>query len=258
MSELITMKSEALGADTAVKVTKPETGLPDKILLLLHGDIYPECEFSVIENLPEELSLGELCEKYRLLAAIPYMKNRYYISTEDYNCERFIAEELPAMFRERYGLSKEAEAILGGISMGGYGASLIGANSGAFRKIISISGAYITNDIIIGNPEVWGDRMPVPGSVKGSYLQYFLPLGSLEGSRERNVEAALDELSRGRNTAVFVLSCGDEDWLYERNLRFIERLKEDNISYTFDKIPGGGHDSLCFKEGLWKVMERIF
>ena len=164
----------------------------DRVLLLLHGSIQPEGNYSLIENMPQELSLQELCDRYHLIIVTPYMKNCYYISSDQYNCDLFIAEELPEWISARYFLSDDTEYILGGISMGGYGAILVGAHTDRFHKIISISGAFITEDIEIGNPEIWGELLPNEESTRNSFLFYFLPLTSLHESAKKNVFAALD------------------------------------------------------------------
>lgn len=257
MIETTIIDSTALRTHVTVKTVLPEECLPQKIFVLLHGNIYPEGEFSIIENLPEELALEELCEKHHLVVVIPYMKSCYYISTELYNCDQFVARELPEWICRKYSLLSDSEKILGGISMGGYGAALIGAHTGVFRKIVSISGAYIANDVVIGNPEVWGDRIPTRESTKGSYLYYFLPLDQVYESTEKNAVAALALFLEKNMNPVFAVTCGTKDWLYPRNLTFVKKLEELGITYDFLPIDDGGHDSSCFRKGLWKAMEKI-
>ena len=257
MIETCTVKSKTLHSDVTCKVIIPQKIEIHKVLILLHGNIYPEGAFFLIENLPKELSLEELCEKYHMMVIIPYMKSCYYISSEEYNCDRFIAGELVDWIHGQYGFKEDPELILGGISMGGYGASLISSHTSIFEKIISVSGAYITNDIIIGNPEVWGDRKPTMESAIGSYLYYFLPLSEVEDSMEKNVFASISMFKKNQINPVFFIACGTKDWLYDRNLFFAEKLKEQGIGYDFYSIPDGDHDADCFKMGLWATMERL-
>ena len=75
MIETCTVKSKALHSDVTCKVIIPQKIEIHKVLILLHGNIYPEGAFFLIENLPEELSLEELCEKYHMMVIIPYMKS---------------------------------------------------------------------------------------------------------------------------------------------------------------------------------------
>lgn len=56
---------------------------------------------------------------------------------------------------------------------------------------------------------------------------------------------------------IFAVTCGTKDWLCPKNLAFVEKLEELGITYDFLPIDDSDHDSLCFKKGLWKAMEKI-
>lgn len=257
MTETFILKSGALGTNVLTAVIKPEDGEIHKLMILLHGKMDPEISEKSFYELPEDLSLEELCDKFHIMAVIPLMRNRYYISTGDYDCGKYVAYELPDFIKRRYGLPDSIEMILAGISMGGYGAALIAAQTGVFLKIISISGAYIANDVEIGNPEVWGSLTPDRAGLKNSFLYYFLPLSDLRESVERNVSAAIRMFKERGDTPRFAVTCGTEDWLYGRNLDFLKAMKDLNIEYIFDRIDGGGHDSESFRTGLWKAVEHL-
>lgn len=253
MVELLNYQSKALEEDVTIKIALPEATNIDKVLILLHGNIQPECEFSLIENLPQELDMQNLCEKYNLMVVIPYMRNHYYISTTGYCVSGFIGEELPELVLEKYHLAANTDLILGGISMGGYGAVLNGAICGIFNNIISISGAFVQDDVRIGNPEVWLERKPTVESTKGSYLEFFLPLEDLDQSIQRNVVPAISLFKSRKQNPFIVMTCGTVDWLFERNRKFEMVLEKHKIRHVFFEMKGD-HDSLCFKEGLWKAI----
>lgn len=257
MYELVGFQSEALRGIVDIKVVSPNTSNIRKVMILLHGKIEPEGKFSIIENLPSELSLQKLCDRYGLIIAIPYMKNRYYITTPDYRVADFVSGELISFLEKRYGLDVKVQLILAGISMGGYGAVLNGSVCDRFTEIISVSGAYIQDDVLIGNPEVWADRLPSTESAKGSYLEYMLPLETLEQSKRRNVKAALELYSAHKDNVKFIFTCGSEDWLFLRNQKFIKQIERKGFCCEFVEIPEGGHDSECFKIGLWKALESV-
>ncbi len=257
MTETFILKSGALGTNVLTAVIKPDDGEIHKLMILLHGKMDPKISEELFYKLPEELSLEELCNKYNIMAAIPFMRNRYYISTEDYDCGKYVAHELPDSVKRRYGLPDSIEMILAGVSMGGYGAALIAAQTGAFMKIISISGAYIANDVEIGNPEVWGDLTPDRAELKDSFLYYFLPLSDLRESVERNASAAIRMFKERGENPRFAVTCGTKDWLYGRNLDFLKALDDLNIEYIFDRIDGGGHDPESFRTGLRKAVEHL-
>lgn len=157
--------------------------------------------------------------------------------------------------KERYDLPKSVDAVLAGVSMGGFGATLIAAQTGVFQKVISISGAFIANDVGIGNPEVWGGLTPQNEGVKNTFLSYFLPLNSLKESTDRNAIAAIRLFRKRNERPKFVVAVGTEDWLYKRNLDLLKVLDDMDINYMFDPIDGGKHNAECFKVGIWKAME---
>ncbi len=140
--------------------------------------------------------------------------------------------------------------------MGGYGAVLISAHTDRFHKIISISGAFITDDIELGNPEIWGGLLPNEVSTRNSFLFYFLPLEELHESKEKNVFAALN-LLENRDTEI-VITCGTDDRMFSRNELFVNKLEKHKIRYNRIWIKGGAHDDPCFREGLWRAAEKIF
>lgn len=255
MIETFVVKSEALSMNTTLKVILPNDKKISTLMIFLHGKMHPELSGELLDSIPKKLNLEELCNKYHMAVVIPLMKNRYYISTEDYDCAKYIACELPKYIKTKYGISDSVEMILAGSSMGGFGATLIGAKTGIFQKIISISGSYIAEDVEIGNPKVWGNLTPYSADLKKTFLYYFLPVEDLSSSTDRNALAALEFFSeRGENPEFFV-TCGTEDFLYSRNIAFAEALNKRGIKHQFYPIEHGEHDADCFRSGLWKAVE---
>lgn len=255
MTEKVTIRSNALHGEVILKIVTPLQKQAEKVLIFLHGSIQPEGNYSLVENMPQALRLQELCDRYQLIAVTPYMKNCYYISSEQYNCDLFVSEELPEWISARHSVSEDAEYILGGVSMGGYGAVLIGAHTGRFHKILSISGAFITDDIEVGNPEIWGDLLPNEISTRNSFLRYFLPLEDLHKSTEKNAFAALELF--GDKDARLLITCGTKDPMLSRNELLVDQLGRHKIRYDQIWLRGGAHDDRCFMEGLWQAAEKI-
>lgn len=121
MINTINIWSANLHSTILLKVIRSEQAEVQKVMLLLHGLMNPEASAEILERMPEELGLEELCNQYGMMVVIPLMPNRYYISTEAYNCDLFIAKELPQAIVKEYGISEGTEWILAGISMGGFG-----------------------------------------------------------------------------------------------------------------------------------------
>ena len=69
--------------------------------------------------------------------------------------------------------------------------------------------------------------------------------------------ASISMFKKNQINPVFFIACGTKDWLYDRNLFFAEKLKEQGIGYDFFSIADGDHDAECFKMGLWAAMERL-
>ena len=267
MIERRQVKSKALESDTVLTVIRPDHKPEEPenqsivaVLILLHGMIPEQGRNSIYENLPKELGLQEISDKYHLLIAMPLVKNCFYISQTDYDCDSFISKEIPVILQKEYSFTKGLETILGGISMGGYGASLIGAHTDTFNKLISVSGAFIIEDIMIGNPEIWGSSNPEYIRDEEAFLNYFKPFGDLENSIERNAFQAIRHYTGINQERILLMTCGTDDWLYEKNKRFLKQLTEAKISLSFllFSIEGGKHEADCFQKGLTTCLDAIF
>ncbi|MBE5955334.1 MAG: hypothetical protein E7253_02655 [Lachnospiraceae bacterium] len=251
------MNSHFLNENVKIRIIMSDKQQAERIFILLHGKKNSDEDETMPDKMTTQLELEALCEKYHMMIAIPNMKNCYYISSDNYNCEKFISEELPFFLEQNDRSILNGEKMLGGISMGGYGAVLIGANTHVFRKVISISGSFIEKDIMIGNPEVWGSRKPTEESTKGTFLHHFLPLNELADARNKSAEKALYSLKERNNKTELYFSCGTKDWLYARNLALLQGLEEMHIPYKFYEISEGMHESRCFRSGLWMIFEEI-
>lgn len=254
------LESKYLNTTTRITIVSPDTiESPEVVLILLHGSLYPEGDFSLFERLPNELMLPDLCDNRKIMIVLPFMpKNSYYISNNGFDCDRFLADELPAYVCRQFPSISHTEIVLGGISMGGYGSILVGAHTRRFKKILSISGAFIQNDIIIGNPEIWGRSTPDNIADRESFLRYFSPFTDLEKSTDRNISQALRVLSFDNEKPSFFLSCGTSDRLYKRNTALVKQLQLYGFIHDFVPLAGNNHDAACFRKGLWTGVDWLF
>lgn len=257
MKQISAFASQALNSQVVVTTVHPDNNKSLKaVLILLHGSIFPEGSYSLYERFPDELNLQELCDEYQLMIVMPFItKNCYYISQAGLDFDCFVADELPDMIHEKYPLTRKLEIMLGGISMGAYGAALIGAHTGCFEKIICVSGAFIQDDILIGNPQIWGKSVPGRIRKEESFLNHFMPLSDLGDAIDRNAVAALSSLAENTTGIRFAVSCGTDDMLYSRNEKLIGKLKEKQILYRFFPVKDGKHDSDCFRKGIEACIE---
>lgn len=257
MRKEVQYKSSILKEVIDLKIITPTESNIEKVLIFLHGKLEPERDCSLIEKMFEDMDVNTLTEKYKMAIVTPCMGNQYYIDLPSYKNSLFLADELPEAIKKICFVNSDVEILIGGISMGGYGAVLCSAISGKFDRIISISGSYIQDDIMIGNSEVWGRKQPTVESTEGTFLKNFLPVEDLERNIYKNVVPALDLFGERKQMPYVVMTCGTNDWLYTRNKKFEDELIRRNIKHIMIEILGGNHDTDCFKEGLWEAMKVL-
>lgn len=253
-------KSKYLNAIVKITVVTPkDLGSVKAVLILLHGSTDPEGDYSTFKRYPDELKLQELANSNGLIFVLPFMPmNSYYISSEGFDCDSFLADELLSHLSINFQFIPNTEKILAGISMGGYGAVLVGCHTRRFNRILSISGAFIQDDIIIGNQEICGQSTPDKIYETEPFLYHFAPINTLEESTERNVVQALQARAMSKQKPSIFLSCGTKDRMYTRNKAFENKLNELNYKNTFYSLEGEKHDFDCFRNGLQAGLNWLF
>ena len=242
---VIKIPSNYLHNEVTVGVIVPDR--VEKLLLLLHG--YGGSFSHLDENLP----LTEYAMSNNMLIVTPNMNNGYYLDKPDFNVSQFLLSELVPHVLGVYGKEEKLPMYLAGISMGGYGSLLIGMRyPKRFRKVISISGAFIAHDVAIGNPQVVG----APGDTMALkyFTETFAPFDTLENDVIRNPVAAIADC-KNNELPELILTCGTEDELYSRNLAVLETLDKKGASYDWYPIKGGAHDYKAFDVGLRYAFE---
>ena len=205
---------------------------PQKTCLWLHG------RKERAEDILNNSNLEHLAEKYHTAILLPDVPDTYYLDQPWKNCftEQFLITEFLPKITERYALPcQPQQLIIAGISMGGFGSLLLGSHHpDLFSRIICISGAFIIDDILIGNPEVVGAQ---PESLN-YFRNLFGDIPSLDASEGRNpLNAALKTLSAAALPRTF-LSCGKSDLLYSRNIHIKNRLITAGADITWREYFG--------------------
>jgi len=168
---------------------------------------------------------------------LPSAGDRYYLDNPATgNMTIFIGKELVEDVRKRFPTlsTKRDETYIGGVSMGGFGAALIGfTHPTVFSKIVSLSGAFILHAVSIGDPLVLGNAEP-------AYFKKLFgdDLTLLEGSRFDPVCAAAKTLQTGYAPSIYLL-CGKNDALYQPNLRFRTQLQVLGLNADWHEVAGG-------------------
>lgn len=199
---------------------------PEKTLYWLHGYRGDSQEF-----IHRYKKVEELAEKYKIAIVMPTTGDYEYFDTDERCSAKLLGEVLVKECRKKYNLSNEKEnTYIAGVSMGGYGALLLGARYGEiFGKIAAVSGAFIQNDIYNGNPEVVGT-----GEKQAEeWHKIFGDFSELEFSSERNPYVASCKALETNSLPPIFLSCGADDMLYQRNIYMKTRLSEKGADITW-------------------------
>ncbi len=236
-----------LPADSAQNRGKYNDAKTYKTVYLLHG-IYGNNNSWLHHGNVEEVS-----EQFDVAIVLPSGENSFYLD----HAKRFtlfsklIGEEIVAFTRSVFPLSDRREdTILGGLSMGGYGATLNGLKySEVFGAIFAFSSAYIIDMMSHPTPENKDslfsyeyclDTFGNPGELLGSACDY-----------KAEVEKLLKE---GRTPPATYISCGTEDFLIEHNRDFIAFLKEKGYPHTYVES-AGVHDWVFWREYIVKALQ---
>ena len=211
-----TFQSTVLGRSIPVRFLVPE-GKDLPCLFLLHG--YGGNQDQWHKRTPIEQIAGE----HKLVVVAPGCGDGYYEDTNE-DMPRFLGEELMAYVRQTLPVSGTREnTYIAGVSMGGFGAMLIGAKyAEAFGKIATLSGAFIIHDVAIGNPGVLSNADPA------YFRSVFGDFDCLEGSSRDPVAEAIRISKTGDLPALYML-CGQEDVLYSCNLKAVDTLRKNGI-----------------------------
>lgn len=211
----LSLPSAALGRSVSVRFLVPE-GINLKFLLLLHGyqgDHNQWCKSS---------NISDIAKQHNCVVVMPSCGDLYYEDTID-DIPRFVGEELVSFVMNTLPVSRNRrDCYLAGVSMGGFGALLIGAKySLSFGKIVSLSGAFIIPDVVIGNPGVLGNANP------DYFKKVFGSFDTLEGSTRDPVAEAIRASTN--YLPEILLLCGSEDVLMSSNLKVVKDLRNHNI-----------------------------
>lgn len=227
----------------------PPAELPLKTLYLLHG--YTGSYMDWLLN----SALGELAIMHGLAIILPDAQNHFYVDDmkrRDMYGE-YIGHELVDFTRRMFPLSdKREDTIIGGISMGGYGALRNGLKyNGVFGHIIGISPAIVTQELKTAT-----DEPNHVGATRGFFESVFGDLTKVNDS-DMDLHWLIDNLHEVN--AVFpdiYLACGCNDMLVFESRRLHGHLNDLGVAHTYEEGPGT-HDPLFFNPHLQGALNRL-
>ena len=249
--------SDALGRAVSANVILPEnaktligmnTGAEKtyKTLYLLHG---LSDDHSIWER---RTSIERYAAQYGIAVVMPNGGRSWY--TDMANGARyftFITEELPSACRGFFrGMSdKREDNLIGGLSMGGYGAVKAALSyPERYGACICLSGAL---DIASFGRDYTNEWRAIFGyDLKSSE--------ELRGSRHDVYTIAKENARLGKAFPKLYMWCGDDDYLLDYSVRFDKLLTELGIEHKYDQSEGNhswGWWDKHIKDGLEYVLK---
>lgn len=224
----------------------------NRIFILLHG--YGGSVDEVCRLFP----LDEYASKYKLLIAVPELGNDFYLGSDN---SSFLSKKLPEFIKQAYGIKDGAEIILGGYSMGGFGTMLHGLNNpDSFSALISVSGAFVADEIANGSAFVVGtDKQKEIAFDMFKIKDGELAVDVLPDDENRNPEAVIRHISKENINKLppIVLTCGAKDIWCSTTQRVKKELQEKEIPFHYLEIVDGGHDFDVFDRGFRFAFDRL-
>lgn len=219
--------SKTLNMATALRVILPDEGdLGDAVTVyLLHGlsdNSSGWTRYTAVEQFARERGLA---------VVMPEVQRSFYADMAagiDYFT--YVTEELPAMCERMFGLPDErGKRYVMGLSMGGYGALKCAltyperyAGAGSFSGVVDIRRPVYSAK----TPERAREREAIFGP------------GGPEGTKNDLYRLAQDIFDGNRSFPDIYLSCGEQDGLYDDNVKFDAFLTSLGAEHRFDHRSG--------------------
>lgn len=210
---------------------KPDKSKRFKSLYLLHGYSGSHGDWlygSRIEQLAMMHQIAVFC---------PAGENSFYLDDKarDAMYGHMLGVELIEFTRRLFPLSSETkDTVIGGLSMGGYGAILNGLKyNEVFGSIIALSSALITDNVAMGSEQ---ENNPM---ISSSYFAHtFGKPGNIKGS-DIDPEALAGKLIDADSARPrLFMACGSEDFLINENRKLDKCLTEMGYEHTYLEGPG--------------------
>lgn len=210
----------------------PHYSRPVKTLILLHG-YSGDCTDWLYNSNAADFSL-----KYNLAIVMPSGGLNFYVdrpATGRKYCQ-LIGVDLIDYLRKTYGLCDKPEnTLIGGLSMGGFGALHTGLMfPETFSGIMALSSALIIYNLKDMSPDM-------KDPVMANYEYYVDTFGDLSKAIEsdHNPEVLyLRNLRENRPNPKIYMACGAQDFLLEPNHMMRDFLKSNNAHFLYEEDDG--------------------
>ncbi len=221
--------------------------MPLRTLYLLHGyggsGEFWRANYAV-DRMSSELGIAVI---------MPDGENHFYTDddTFGYGWGRFVGEELVNFTRQVFPLSRRREdTVIGGFSMGGYGALLNGLRyRETFGHIVSVSAAILT-----GGPEET-DRLGPSGDGDRFFRSLFGDPARVSGSHHDPRAQASAALQAGVTPELY-MAVGKSDFLRDVNEAFRDHLTAIGYPDFLFEEEEGDHEAAFAEAHLFRGLKR--
>lgn len=232
--------ADTLGVSTSMQVLLPQGAGPGQIgqaegggegpypvLYLLHG-------WSDDDSIwMRRTSIERYAMERGLAVVMPKVELSYYQNmASGMAFYDFVAEEVPRLCETWFPIRRDrAGTFAAGLSMGGYGAFLLGlSRPDRYAAVASLSGAL--------DVEGLRERFEEEGR-RAKMAAIFGVDGEAFDAGNRDLFRLVERTASGRMDLPRMYQwCGTEDFLYENNLRFRDHAKQHGLRLDYHEGPG--------------------
>lgn len=251
--ETKTIQSKVLGADRDYTIFLPksyevDTNKKYPILYLLHGMMGVNTSWFQDQHAKDVADLltasGEACEM--IIVSPNAGGNIYegawngYFDMPGWKYETFFYTEFLPHIESTYRvITDKQHRAIAGLSMGGGGAtSYAQRHCDMFCAVYAMSALMsIPGQDVAPSPQA-DDKMAI------------LTKSVIENSCVKYVEEADDTRKQQLRTIAWFVDCGDDDFLLDRNIEFVQAMRKAEIPFEF-RVRDGGHVSEYWHSALY-------
>ncbi|MCL2126326.1 MAG: alpha/beta hydrolase-fold protein [Oscillospiraceae bacterium] len=228
---------------------QPNMDKPFKTLYLLHGysgDWTDWLRGSEIE---------EFAQMNNIAVVMPSGENSFYVDIEHSGrlYSTYLARDLVNFTRKIFPLSdKREDTIIGGLSMGGYGALYNGLkHNDVFGHVIALSSALVVETAITST-----DEPNMMGTNRGYFIDVFDDLDKVMES-DKNLELLAQQvLESGGPIPDLYIACGYNDMLVYGNRKLSNHLKSIGFDHVYEE-GAGTHDMKFWNTFIKRGLDRL-